>query len=135
MKTNEFYGFNKNFDENNTAKLHDLLCCESSCPIYEHDTDKEVVEEIVRREGTFYTGPEARSIIPWKQKNDVCVAKIKYLDTEIRPQNPGFAECDWIVLNPLQYVYGVYLQKQIADGKLTLEDIKETRPGRKRMEI
>lgn len=130
LKNKEFYGFADNITVTTLDKLREMLTCEASNKIYVGDTLTDVVEEVVRREGTFYTGVEAKPLVPWKMTyTDVCVAKIKYLDTETRPQNPGFAEFDWILLHEIQYEYGVYLQQQISASNLKLEDIKPRQRG------
>lgn len=120
----EFYGFLSGVDIITAAKVTELLRAPASCAIHENDRGRDVTEEIVRRNGTFYTGTEARLIVPWTMTStDVCVASCGYLDGEPRPANPAFAEKDWIPLNIGQYMYGKYLQTKIEKGELNVADL------------
>ena len=87
-----------------------------------------VVEEIVRRGGTFYTGTEAKPIVPWDMVyTDVCAASCKWLDGESRPKNPAYAEQNWLLVDIAQYMYGKYLQAKISEGTLGIEQLSENR--------
>lgn len=121
---NEFYGFLNGIDIIAAGKMTETLRAKSVCCIRENDTNAEVVEEVVRRGGTFFDGIETKKIAPWTPMyTDVYSARYKYLDGETRPVNPAYADFDWCVLGPVQYMYGNYLQEEIAKGRLSAEDI------------
>lgn len=120
----EFYGFLNSMDIIAAGKVTELLRNDPKCKIYENDTNASVVEEIVRRGGTFYDGIETKKFAPWDHPyTDVYSAKFGYLDGEPRPVNPNYAEYDWCLLNPIQYMYGKYLQEEIANGNLSTDKI------------
>lgn len=123
-KDTEFYGFLTGADIVTAAKIVEFLRAKAVCAIHENDTERDVVEEIVRRGGTFYTGTEAKPIVPWNMYyTDVCAASCKWLDDEPRPKNPAYAECNWLVIDIAQYMYGKYLQTKIERGELSVEDL------------
>lgn len=120
----EFYGFLNDMDIIAAGKTTEILRSEPKSKIYENDTNASVVEEIVRREGIFYNGIETKEFAPWNNPyTDVYSAKFGYLENEPRPVNPNYAEYDWCVLNPIQYMYGKYLQNEIANGRLSIDCI------------
>lgn len=122
----EFHGFLTGSDIITAAKVAEMLRSKASCAIHEDDLERDVVEEIVRRDGTFYTGTEAKPIVPWNMiYTDVCAASCKWLDDESRPKNPAYAECNWLVLDVAQYMYGKFLQAQIEKGVLTKADLSK----------
>lgn len=121
---NEFHGFLTNADIMTAAEVTRYLRSKAICAIYDGDLECEVVEEIVRRGGTFYTGTEAKPIVPWNMiYTDICAASCKWLDGEVKPKNPAYAECNWLVIDIAQYMYGRYLQTKIERGELSVEDI------------
>ncbi|MCR5168611.1 MAG: hypothetical protein K6C13_15570 [Oscillospiraceae bacterium] len=131
----EFYGFETAFTGKNNDTVVDFLRSKPYMEIYENDSRAEVVEEIVRRNGEFYDYQNAKDLTPWKlTETEMCFARFGYLPDETRPPNPGYAEYDWVVLNPIQFLYGVFLQQMIAQGSLRIENIVNKRPGRKRAE-
>lgn len=120
----EFYGFLTGLDIENAAKAVKFLRSKALCCIHEGDLERDVVEEIVRRGGTFYTGTEAKPIVPWNMiYTDVCAASCKWLEGEEKPKNPAYAECNWLVVDIVQYAYGMYLQQKIEKGELTIDDL------------
>lgn len=121
----EFHGFLTGADVMTAARIVESLRAEAICAIHSGELECEVVEEIVRREGTFYTGTEAKPLVPWDMiYTNLCAASCKWLDDEPRPKSPAFAECNWLVIDPAQYMYGKYLQTKIERGELSIEDIK-----------
>ncbi len=120
----EFYGFLTGSDIMTAAEVVRYLRTKAKCPIHNGDLERDVVEEIVRRGGTFYTGKEAKPIVPWDMiYTDVCAASCKWLDGETKPKNPAYAECNWLVIDIAQYMYGMYLQQKIEKGELTIEEL------------
>ncbi len=95
----EFYGFLTGSDIMTAAEVVRYLRIKAKCHIHNGDLERDVVEEIVRRGGTFYTG------------------------TEAKPKNPAYAECNWLVIDIAQYMYGMYLQQKIEKGELTIEEL------------
>lgn len=61
----EFYGFLTGSDIMTAAEVVRYLRIKAKCHIHNGDLERDVVEEIVRRGGTFYTGTEAKPIVPW----------------------------------------------------------------------
>lgn len=122
----EFYGFLTGADLKTAARIVESLRNEAVCYIHKGDLERDVVEEIVRRGGTFYTGTEAKHLVPWDMiYTNLCAASCKWLDDEPRPKSPAFAECNWLIIDPAQYMYGKYLQAKIADGSLKIEELGE----------
>lgn len=122
----EFHGFLTGSDVVTAAEVVRYLRTTAVCAIHDGDLECEVVEEIVRRGGTFYTGTEAKPIVPWNMiYTDVCAASCRWLDDEPRPKNPAYAECNWLLIDIAQYMYGKYLQTKIERGELSVEDIKK----------
>lgn len=132
----EFYGLLNNVDIISAAKIAELLRMPAICEIHEDGknideqkrrTSQAVVHEIIRRDGIFYTGLEASleatHLASWNMSADVCVARIGWLDGEIKPINPAYAEYDWVILNLAQYMYGKYLQAKIEKGELTISNL------------
>ena len=116
----EFYGFLNGMKIDDAEKIAEILHSPALCPIYENDTFASVVEEIIKRHGTFYTGTEAKEIAPWEIRDTtVFVAKFHYIEGDIKSTNPAYKDFDWCVLDNIQYAYGIYLDKQFNEGKLT----------------
>lgn len=94
-------------------------------------TRKDIVEEIIKRNGNFYTGPEAiENGIP-RYENDnghrgFFLASYKYRDGDALPANPAFRETGWTVISIVQYYYGKYLLDQINKKNLKIEDLQPT---------
>lgn len=106
------------------AKIAQFLRSEAQCFINMGDLERDVVEEIVRRGGTFYTGTEAKPIIPWDMiYTDICAASCKWLDGEPRPKNPAYAKQNWLLVDVAQYMYGKHFQDKIAEGTLKIEKL------------
>lgn len=123
---NEFYGFLNGIDIIAAGKMTETLRTKSVCSIHENDTNADVVEEVVRRGGTFFDGIETKKVAPWTPMyTDVYSARFNYLESETRPVNPAYADFDWCVMGPVQYMYGKYLQEEIAAGRLSANDIKK----------
>lgn len=124
----EFYGFLTGADLMTAAKAARFLRSKAECFINDGDLERDVVEEIVRRGGTFYTGTEAKPIVPWDMVyTDVCAASCKWLDGESRSKNPAYAEQNWLLVDIAQYMYGKYLQAKISEGTLGIEQLSENR--------
>ena len=124
IKDDEFYGFLNGVDIIAAGKITEKLRDKSVSKIYEDDTNAEVVEEVVRRGGTFFDGIETKKIAPWAPMyTDVYSARFGYLEGETRPVNPALADFDWCVLGPVQYMYGKYLQAMIEKGELSVKDV------------
>lgn len=120
----EFYGFLNDVDIIDAGKITESLRKEAICKIHNDDTAASVVEEIVRRSGTFYDGIETKKLAPWHPLyTDVYSAKYGYLDGETKPVNPELSDFDWCVLSPIQYMYGRYLTEKIKNGDLSVNDI------------
>lgn len=94
--------------------------------IASHTIASDVVEEIVRRDGTFYTADEARAVAPFEiMYDDIFCASFRYIDGDSKPPNPAYSERNWCCLTVYQYSYGVYLTRLIAESKLTMDELKE----------
>lgn len=120
-----FFGFLDNMPEPVRGTVLQTLTSKSMDTLPNHTIGSDVVEEIIRRGGTFYTAEEAKYHAPFPiDYDDVFFASFKFLDDEPRPANPNYGDLNWCVLHIHQYCYGVYLVNAINDGKLTLEDIK-----------
>lgn len=94
-------------------------------------TRKDIVEEIIKRDGKFYTGPEAieNGIPRYKGDNGhrgFFLASYKHRDGDILPANPAYRETDWGVISIVQYYYGKYLLDQISKNNLKIEDLQPT---------
>lgn len=75
----------------------------------------DVVEEIVRLGGAFYTSDEIQSDVPFELKyDDVFYASFKCGDSY---------RLHWCCLTVYQYSYGVYLTRLISEGRLTVEEL------------
>lgn len=87
-------------------------------------TAGDVVEEIVRRGGTFYTAEEARPIAPFTiKRDDTFCASFPYIKGERIPPNPAYAKRNWCALIVTQYCYGVYLTNLISERKISIDEI------------
>lgn len=116
----EFYGFLNGMDIIVAGKITEILRSPAVCAIYENDTFASVVEEIIRRHGTFYTGVEAKKIAPWNIMNTcIYAAKFHYIESDTKSTNPAYEDFDWCVLDNIQYAYGMHLDKLFNDGTLT----------------
>ena len=121
----DYYGFLNGLDIVAAGKITEDMRKDAIDNINDIVIASEVVEEIIRREGEFFTGKEAQAIAPWELKHlDVFYARYKYLDNEPRPENPDFHDYDWCILSIPQYMYGIYLQKKIKAGELSLENFQ-----------
>lgn len=100
----EFYGFLNGMKIEDAEKIAEILHSPAICSIYENDTFASVVEEIIKRHGTFYTGIEAKEIAPWEIRDTtVFVAKFHYIEGDIKSTNPAYKDFDWCVLDNIQY--------------------------------
>lgn len=121
----DYYGFLNGFDIVAAGKLTEDLRAEALDAINNITIAGNVVEEIIRRNGEFFTGKEASAIAPWNiTQLDVFYARYKYYDHEERPENPDFQDYDWCILSIPQYMYGIYLKKKLEAGELTLKDFQ-----------
>lgn len=119
-----FYGFIETLDPATQNHARRKLSDVSIDKIENHTIAGDVVEEIVRRGGQFYTAKEARPIAPFTIKHDdTFCASFRYLDNETKPPNPAYAEKDWCALTVIQYCYGMYLTDLISTDKLTINDL------------
>ena len=123
LNNDSFYGFVEELDEATAEQITEHLLSDALSPIYEGDTKGQVVEEIIFRGGTLYTGTEAKEAVPWVVKNDtkICAASFPYRDGETRKQAQGYEDHDWRVLDDIQYMYGKHLQQLVAEGNLKIE--------------
>lgn len=129
------YGFDKLYP-GCSQTVRSILLDKDTKPIYIGSTNADTIEEIVRRGGKFYRAIEVRELIPWEiQDKDIhqaFVAGFPYKDGEpMIVGDPKYAEYDWLPIVGLQYSYGKYLQKQIADGILSIENIIDVSPADK----
>lgn len=121
----DYYGFLNGFDIVAAGKLTEDLRAEALDEINDVTIAGNVVEEIIRRNGEFFTGKEASAIAPWNiTQLDVFYARYKYYDHEKRPENPDFHDYDWCILSIPQYMYGIYLKRKLEAGELTLKDFQ-----------
>lgn len=119
----EFYGFLEELDIATADQIAEHLGSDAVEAIYEGDTRGKVVEEIVFRGGTLYTGAEAKESVPWVVNDTkICAGKFPYLDGETHKTAQGFEDYDWRALDDIQYMYGKFLQQLIEDGKLTINE-------------
>lgn len=117
----EFYGFLDELDSATAEQIAEHLTSDAVGAIYEGDTKGKVVEEIVFRGGTLFTGAEAKEVVPWVVSDThICAAKFPYRDGDTRKKAQGFEEFDWCALDDIQYMYGKFLQQLIEGGKLTI---------------
>ena len=117
----EFYGFLNDLDVINAGKIAEILRSEADSEIYENDTQKNVVEEVVRRKGVIFTGLEAKKIAPWTiVHTQFYFARFEYLENETRPVDTAFADYDWVLLNGIQYRYAKYLKDKLEKGELKI---------------
>ena len=135
--SSKYYGFDIPLNTTVRQKLDNVLLY-ASAPvlIYEDDRAIDVVEEVIRRNGTLFTGEEAKTIVPWTidDPEHCFFAKFDYLPEETeRPKSKWYKDNDWVFLNDIQYLYAKYLQKGIEMGLIKREDIIDRRPGRKRL--
>ena len=122
-----YFGILDSIDPEKREMVAGKLSGRSISPLVNHIIASDVVEEIVRRGGRFYTADEARNVAPFRiLHNDVFCASYKHLPGEPVPANPAYAETDWIAITIWQYCYGVYLTKLIKNGTLTPADLIET---------
>ena len=118
---NDFFGFLIGQDVELVKIATEYFNEEAQSEIYPNDTTQAVVEEVILRDGEFFTGLEAKEIAPWEiQHTNLCFARFKYLDNEERPIESGWADYDWVALSPLQHRYGIYLQEALAAGKIVI---------------
>ena len=135
IRPSEFYGFGAGQKGCVEEQLRKFLEGNYGNHIYENDTGAEVVEEIIRRGGEFFDGPEADKIVPFeKTDGTIPVARYKYLDGEARPSKITYAIYNYAVISFVQYEYGLYLQELIRDGDLKPEDIIIRNPNRVKFE-
>ena len=117
-----FYGFLDELDSATAEQITDHLMSDAVGAIYEGDTRGQVVEEVVFRGGTLYSGIEAKEAVPWVVSDtSICAASFPYLKDETPKTASGFEERDWCVLDDIQYMYGRHLQKLIEEGTLSIE--------------
>ena len=118
-----YFGFLEGINPKLKERAKRKLTGTSICKLGTHTIAGDVVEEIVRRGGVFYTADEARSISPFIiEYDDVFCACFRYLDNE---KAPDTSECGWCALTVYQYSYGIYLQKLIANGTISISDLEE----------
>ncbi len=126
-KNAPYFGILNDIDPEKRETVIDKLSGRSISPLVDHTIASDVVEEIVRRGGRFYTADEARQAAPFRiLHNDVFCASYKHLPGEPIPSNPAYAETDWIAITIWQYCYGMYLTGLLNKGTLTLTDLIET---------
>lgn len=110
----DYYGFLNGYDIIDAAKLTEELRKPSLENINDVTIASDVVEEVIRRDGDFFTGTEAKPIAPWDIKyTNVYFARYKFYDDEPRPVNPAYHTYDWIPLLVAQYMYGKYLTDKV----------------------
>lgn len=116
-----YFGFLNTIDPAVRDRAVRCLSGKSIDHIGNHIIASDVVEEIVRRKGKFYTAKEARAVAPFTiEHNDTFCASFHYLEGEKRPPNPAYANQDWIALVVTQYCYGIYLTEMISKGILSV---------------
>lgn len=121
-----YFGFLEGISPRLEERAKRKLTGTSICRIGTHTIASDVVEEIVRRGGVFYTADEARGIAPFNIRyDDVFCASFRYLDNENDPSDTCASECGWCALTVYQYSYGIYLQKLIANGTISISDLEE----------
>ena len=117
-----YYGFIESLDPAMKDQALTCLSGKSIDTIGEHTIASDVVEEIVRRGGQFYTATEARNVAPFTIKyDDTFCASFPYLDNEKRQSNLAWRDQNWCALIVTQYCYGKFLTSLIAEGKLTVD--------------
>lgn len=86
----------------------------------------DVVEEIVRLGGSFYTSDEASPSLPFSVgSDDIFFARVSRSDTIAEQHNPADSETDWRCLTVYQYAYRLYLKRLLAEGKLRKEELEK----------
>lgn len=121
-----YFGFLESVSPRIKKRAGRRLSGTSICRIGTHIIASDVVEEIVKRGGTFYTADEARSIAPFSiMYDDVFVASFKNPDSEPAPPGISVSGFSWCALTVYQYSYGIYLQKLIRNGTITLSDLEK----------
>lgn len=124
MKNNRYFGFLETVEPHLRAKVDRCLSGESIGKIENHIIGSDVVEEIIRRNGRFYTANEARKVAPFVIENDDSFfASFPYKEGDTATSPDGTR---WRGLVVSQYCYGLYLQNLLAEGKITIADISET---------
>lgn len=115
----EFYGFLNGMDIIDAGKVAEILRSQAMCAIYENDTRQNVVDEIISREGVFYTGLEAKYLAPWVITNtQLYFAKFKFNENEPRPTNPAYGDYNWVILDGIQFQYAKYIESKIQNNEL-----------------
>ena len=121
-----YFGFLEGINPKLKERAKRKLTGTSVCRIGTHTIAGDVVEEIVRRGGVFYTADEARGIAPISiEYDDVFCASFRYLDNEYDPSAACSSAYGWCALTVYQYSYGIYLKKLIANGTISISDLKE----------
>ena len=121
-----FYGYLETLQPQLVPIIVDALNTRSSVVLNGHKTAKAVTEEIVKRKGFFYTAAEAEPNAPFaftdKMRN-AHFAKFPYINGEIKPVNPAFADYNWLGITMYHYAYGIYLTGLINENKLSVEEL------------
>lgn len=126
LNDTEFYGLLNGIDIQSAEKIAETLHKEVDCRNFEKMTEGKVVEEIIRRGGTFLTRTEVEQILPKKIKDNGFVrAWLGFLGGKEVPEGYEFSESDWVTLDMTQYIYGMYLLDRIELGALSIEEMGE----------
>lgn len=123
MMNKSYYGFLETLDIPARSRAVKFLSENMVNSITDAMPAKNIVEEIVKRDGLLFTADEARSVAPFEIKyNDVFIACYPCAKTDTVQTATGMC---WCALNVAQYCYGMYLRKSIANGVLKTTDIGE----------
>lgn len=123
MVNKHYYGFLETLDAASRPRAIKFLSETMSSSIANALSAKQLVEEIVKRDGLLLTANEARFVAPFEIKyDDVFIACYPCKQNDITQTETGVC---WCALNVAQYCYGTYLRKRIANGTLDVADITE----------
>lgn len=124
MKNKPYFGFLETLDPQARAKAVRHLAGNSISQIEQHTIGSDVVEEIIRRHGDFYTADEARKLNLFTvEHDDSFFARFPFIEGDTATGPDGIR---WRSITVIQYCYGIYLRNLLVSGKIAVDEIKTT---------